>query len=185
MCDAIMSPETPGPLVADWACALFIHFAVDCRALRRHVSLDLDLFDGRAYVTLVAFTQRRLRPRFGGAAAAWLARPLATHPFLNVRTYVRHGGEPGIYFIKEWIPNRLATLIGPPLYGLPYELGRLRYGVTFDTFRGEVIRGARRLAFAARAPGPFRPAVAGTLDAFLLERYTAYTMRRGVCRRFR
>jgi len=31
----------------------------------------------------------------------------------------------GIFFIAEWIPNRLAVLIGPRMYGLPYRLGRL------------------------------------------------------------
>src|SRR5206468_5090839 len=88
---------------------------------------ELDLRDGQAYVSLVAFTQRRLRPAFGGRVAAMLASPLADHAFLNVRTYVRHRGEAGIFFIAEWIPNRLAAWIGPRTYGLPYRLGQLYY----------------------------------------------------------
>ncbi len=53
-----------------------------------------------AYVSLVAFTMRGLRPRLGGAA---LLKPIATHEFLNVRTYVKHRGERGIYFLADGV----------------------------------------------------------------------------------
>src|SRR5687767_4543762 len=113
--------------LADWTDVLFVHFAVDPAVLQPHVPFALDLFRGRAYVSLVAFTQRNLRPRIGGRLAALLARPLATHEFLNVRTYVRCGRERGIYFLAEWIPNRSAVLVGPSMYWLPYRLARMHY----------------------------------------------------------
>jgi hypothetical protein len=169
--------------VADWDDVAFVHFAFERSALQPLVPFELDLFDGTAYVSLVAFTQRRLRPRRGGRLAAALSTPLATHEFLNVRTYVRHAGERGIYFLCEWVPNRLATWLGPPLYGLPYRLGRLRY--RYDrpagAARHEVIARGRRLAFDVIAEPNPPPATAtpGTLDAFLLERYTAFTRCRG------
>ena len=88
---------------------------------------DLDLFEGRAFVSLVAFDMCNMRLVRGGRFGRLMAGPLATHAFLNVRTYVRHANEPGIYFLAEWLPNRLACLLGPPTYGLPYRLGRLTY----------------------------------------------------------
>src|SRR5437899_1103974 len=87
---------------ADWREVLFVHFRVDPAVLRPLVPLELDLYEGRAYVSLVAFTQARLRPTWGGAVTEWLSRPLANHGFLNVRTYVRGGRERGIYFLAEW-----------------------------------------------------------------------------------
>ncbi len=75
----------------------------------------LDLHEGRAYVSLVAFTMRDMAPRRGGRWTSWMLRPIATHEFLNVRTYVRsHVGEgpdveEGIHFLHEWLPNRLAV----------------------------------------------------------------------------
>jgi uncharacterized protein len=165
--------------IADWADAIFVHFAVDPNALQSLVPLELDGFDGRAFVSLVAFTQRNLRPTVGGAiggVAAWLATPLATHEFLNVRTYVRHGDTRGIFFLAEWIPNRLAALIGPRTYGLPYRLGELRY----SGFDREICADGRRLRFRAQ-PIPSNP---DPLDDFLLERYTAFTHRNGTTRRF-
>src|SRR5437016_3224059 len=112
---------------ADWLDVVFVHFRVDAARLQAAVPLELDRYAGDAFVSLVAFTQDRLRPARGGRFAQWLATPLGRHEFLNVRTYVRYGQTRGIYFIAEWIPNRLAVLIGPRLYGLPYHLGRLRY----------------------------------------------------------
>src|SRR5688572_23006211 len=110
--------------MADWRNALFIHLRVDPQSLAWHVPLELDLFEADAYISFVAFTQCNLRPAFRGRLAQLLAAPLAHHEFFNVRTYVRHGDVLGIFFLAEWIPNRIAALLGPRMYGLPYRLGR-------------------------------------------------------------
>lgn len=178
-CDVNFQPL----LMADWDDVTFVHFAIEPALLQQNVPFELDLRDGTAYVSLVAFTQRHLRPRVGGRLAAILSAPLAGHEFLNVRTYVRHGGEQGIYFLCEWIPNRLATWLGPPLYGLPYRLGRLAY--EYDRASGRcrhrISEGRANLAFDAAfdASTPPAPAAADSLEAFLLERYVAFTC----CRR--
>ena len=176
------------PLFAvDWHAAAFVHYAIEPRLLQPTIPYELDTKGGLAYVSLVAFTQRRMRPSLGGAVASWLIRPVARHEFLNLRTYVRANGEHGIHFIAEWIPNRLAVLLGPRTYGLPYRLGRLRYA--WDPRRGRLSgrvtsqRGAA-FAFEATCAGDFAPAAPGSLDEYLLERYVAFTHRRGVCRRF-
>jgi len=170
--------------VADWAEALFVHFPVDPRVLQPRVPFPLDLYRGRAYVSLVAFTQRGLRPRVGGRLAARLTAPLATHEFLNARTYVRCGGGRGIYFLAEWIPNRLATLIGPRMYGLPYRLARMRYARRARS--GEVVAPSGRFAWRAKPRlGEIRAPARPGLERFLLERYTAYTSRGDSALRFR
>src|SRR3954466_8875170 len=73
---------------ARWDRAVFIHYAADPATLQREVPFELDLRDGRAFVSLVAFTLVRMRPRIGGRIGEWLLKPIATHEFLNVRTYV-------------------------------------------------------------------------------------------------
>lgn len=187
----MMRPTERPMFLADWTNVLFIHYAIDPKVLQPHVPFALDLFKGRAYISLVAFTQRNLRPRVGGRLAALASRPLAEHDFLNVRTYVRHGRERGIFFLAEWIPNRLACLLGPRMYGLPYRLARTDYqrgGAPGrrERFVGSVTTPAGRVAWDAR----FRPAAEGRparpgLERFLLERYTAYTRRRSTPLRFR
>jgi uncharacterized protein YqjF (DUF2071 family) len=56
-------------------------------------------------VNLVTFTMENMHPRIGGQLGAWLCRPIAMHDFLNVRTYVRHKGEPGIHFLAEGLSS--------------------------------------------------------------------------------
>src|SRR6478736_5631605 len=85
--------------LADWDQVLMIHYEVDAGALEKVVPFKVDCRDQRAFVTVVAFTMRRMRPRIGGRLAELLFRPISTHEFLNVRTYVRHHGEPGIFFL--------------------------------------------------------------------------------------
>src|SRR6266478_4990920 len=80
---------------ADWRDVLFVHYSIDADVLAPHLPFELDLFEGRAWLSLVAFTQARFRPAFGGRLGEWLMRPVATHGFLNLRTYVRGGGASG------------------------------------------------------------------------------------------
>ncbi|HXI72492.1 MAG TPA: DUF2071 domain-containing protein [Verrucomicrobiae bacterium] len=177
--------------VAGWERVLMMHFEVDAAALQRAVPFQLDLYHGRAFVSLVAFTMRGLRPCFGGKLTALLFRPIASHDFLNVRTYVRQGGEPGIHFIAEWLSNRLAATLGPATFGLPYRHGRIQY---YHDWQGGVIRGrvteqrrgtAFRYLAAPHQPASFHPCKVGSLDEWLMERYIAFNSAGGWKRSFR
>ena len=151
---------------AGWKDVLMIHYAVDPEILRPLVKAPLDLFEGRAYVSLVIFTLDRLR--FDAAGPAF-----STHRFLNVRAYTR---DNGIEFLAEWLTNPLCVLLGPRMYGLPYRWGRLRYAPGHA--RGRVAAREGALDYRARAVGPLETCAPGTLDHFLMERYTAFTERR-------
>lgn len=169
-------------LHADWLRAVFIHFEVDAEALQREVPFELDLRYGRAFLSLVAFTMQGMHPRRGGRMSALLFKPIGTNNFLNVRTYVKHQGEPGIHFLAEWMDNLLSVRLGPLLFGLPYRLGKLQYAHDQETGRlhGVVRGGDARLEYAAAADmtADFQSCAAGTLDEFLLERYTAFNAKR-------
>lgn len=172
-------------LLAGWRDVVMLHFAVEPDALQQEVPFPVERFDGQAFVSLVCFTLTDMRPRWGGGLAAALFRPWGTHHYLNVRTYVRQAGEPGIYFLAEWLSSRVATRLGPTLFGLPFRFGEMNYanGHAPDGVRGRV--DAREGALAYRslptARGDARPTSSppGSLDEFLLERYTAFTARRG------
>src|SRR3954471_4504773 len=58
-------PDDPVVMYQRWRTLLFLHWEVDPAALRPLIpaGLDLDLFDGRAYVGLVPFTMLGVRPR--------------------------------------------------------------------------------------------------------------------------
>jgi uncharacterized protein len=177
--------------VCDWLRAVFIHYEVDAEVLQREVPFPLDLREGRAYVSLVAFAMRNMRPRLGGRIATALLRPIATHGFLNVRTYVKHGGEAGIYFLAEWLPNRLSLLLGPPIFGLPYRCGSLGYRHEHEEGRlhglVSVPDGSCGLEYSAEIDRDecFAPCDAGSREEFLMERYTAFTASGSRHRKFR
>ena len=112
---------------ATWDRAVFIHYEIDADELQNCVPYDLDCYHGRAFVSLVAFTMRGMRPRFGRSLSALFFKPISTHHFLNVRTYVTHKAEPGIFFMHEWLSSRMATWLGPSSFGLPYRFARIDY----------------------------------------------------------
>jgi uncharacterized protein YqjF (DUF2071 family) len=167
-----------------------LHYEVEAGALQQVVPFELDLCAGSAYVSLVAFTLSGMRPRFGGALLGWMLRPIATHDFLNVRTYVRCRRETGIYFLAEWLANRLSVMLGPPVFGLPYRYGRIKYYHDHDRqmLAGRV---ADRCGPAFEYRGTVdehdapRACERGSLTEALMERYTAFTRVNGKARFFR
>jgi len=176
---------------ADWEQLLMIHLEVDPIALQRCIPFKVELYDGKAFVSLVAFTIRGMRPRRGGWLGKWLLKPIATHEFLNVRTYVRESGEAGIYFLAEWLSNRISVALGPRFFGLPYRLGRIAYDHCWRT--GELTgrisdrRGQGELVYRAELDhsAEFRDCESGSLLEWLMERYTAFTEGGGKRRFFR
>jgi uncharacterized protein YqjF (DUF2071 family) len=176
--------------IADWQRTLMIHYEVDPAALQQIVPFQLDLRDGRAFVSLVAFTLSGMRPRFGSQVSAWLLKPISRHDFLNVRTYVREKQESGIYFLAEWLSNRLSAALGPRVFGLPYRFGIIDYDHRYDAnshiglplpcpLKGRVINPRTGDAFTYRAllnsEPEFCECDAGSLSEWLMERYTAFT----------
>lgn len=166
--------------IAGWQRVLMMHFEVDPAALQRDVPFQLDLHEGHAYVSLVAFTMCGMRPRIGGRLAAWMFRPVATHDFLNVRTYVRHQGECGIHFLAEWLSSRLAVKLGPTTFGLPYRHGLIHYKHHWpaENIQGEVTDAGSDATLRYHAVFPphsiFLPCAADSLAEWLMERYTAF-----------
>ena len=176
--------------LADWLRPVFIHYEVPAPILQRDVPFLLDLRDGKAYVSLVAFTMRRMRPFRGGKFTEWFLKPLAQNDFLNVRTYVRHRGEPGIYFLTEWMNNPLSVRLGPWTFGLPYRFGEFDYHHQHETgiFHGTVREKTHALDFNYEGNSTeqiFKPCAPDSLDEFLLERYTAFTSHQNSRRFFR
>lgn len=174
---------------ADWKSMVLVHYSISPEHLAPYVPLPLDLFEGKAYLSLIYFSFEAFRLAGTGGLGRLLGRPLSNHPFLNLRTYVRGSAGSGIFFIAEWITRRLSHWLGPVTHGLPYRLGTFRVendrpgGIASLALEDGEEGGELRLSYPSRRDKP-QSAVAGSVDAFLLERYTAYTERRRVTRAF-
>jgi uncharacterized protein YqjF (DUF2071 family) len=161
----------------NWRDLLFVHWCIRAQELRPLVpaSFDIEEFDGQAYISLVPFTVKSARPV--GAPKGGGLDFLET----NVRTYVRApSGESGVYFFSLDAASLLATLGARVSLGLPYfwATGRQRAEGNSIDYR---IR--RRLdrpvgCHVRYTVGQYRgPALAGTLDHFLIERYVLHAQR--------
>jgi uncharacterized protein YqjF (DUF2071 family) len=136
--------------------------------------LALDLWEGGAWIGIVPFRLEGLRPRrLPGVPGA------TDFLELNVRTYVRVGDRPGVYFFSLDASSPLAVAGARALYGLPYHRASMtceRDGA-WITFRSRRVEGSA--AFAARyrpvdLPSEARP---GSLEEFLVERYRLFAVR--------
>ena len=168
----------------DWHELLFMHWAVPVNALRPHVpdSLDLDTFDGRAWLGIVPFRMTNVRPRFVPPLPG-----LSAFPELNVRTYVRVAGsgeKPGVWFFSLDATNRLAVRAARWSYRLPYFDARISCAAngsvntpTIHYFSRRTHKGAppAELDMEYRPTGKPYHAEPGTLDYFLTERYCLYS----------
>jgi uncharacterized protein YqjF (DUF2071 family) len=179
--DRDVAPPIRSRLVSltDWRNMFSFHFAVPPEALQPNIPFELELYDGMAYVSIVAFDQQRLRSPVAGGLLTPVLRRLGSSLFCNLRTYVRHGGEPGVFFMREWIPNPVSALIVPLVYGLPQVVAHLRYDVDREAgiFFGHVVAEGHALDLLARVDydAPLPTPEPGSLDAFVLERFTAFT----------
>src|SRR5689334_4493219 len=109
-------------LAQRWDDLLFAHWAVEPERLRELLpaGVDPDVRDGLAWVGIVAFEMTGTR-----GASLLPARGLGPIPELNVRTYVRAGGEHGVWFLSLDTSSPLFVAIGRALYGLRYRLARM------------------------------------------------------------
>ena len=162
----------------NWRNLLFLHWRVPAPALQSLVpsGLTIDTFQGEAYVGLVPFTMRDIHPT---GLPTW--PPLSNFHEVNVRTYVHRGGnDPGVWFFSLDAANLAGVSIARALFKLPYYFARMRMETTdtATTYVSERLGTQRARAHCALTYTPLgnpAPAIPGTLDHFLLERYILYS----------
>ena len=110
-------PASPWLLKMSWHDLLFLHWPVDVAALRPHIPerLEIDTFDGVAWLGVVPFRMSGVGPRFVPSVPG-----VSTFPEINLRTYVRANGKPGVWFFSLDVTKRLAVLIARGAFHLPY-----------------------------------------------------------------
>jgi uncharacterized protein YqjF (DUF2071 family) len=171
-------PSSPWVMTQTWHDLLFAHWPVSAAMLREKIpaGFELDTFEDQAWVGVVPFHMTNVAPR-GVPALPWVS----AFPELNVRTYVRVGGDPGVYFFSLDAANPLAVGVARTLAHLPYFTAAMQV----EPRDGWIHYSSRRTSpsgNAAEFVGRYRPTgdpaapVEGTLDYFLTERYCLFTV---------
>jgi uncharacterized protein len=177
-------PDERPVMYQRWKHLLFLHWSLPPEVMAPLLppGLTLDTFGGRAWVGLVPFTMRGVRPR-GLPAVGFLSDFHET----NVRTYVHYKGkDPGVWFFSLEAANAIAVRLARGWFKLPYHYAgmELTIGPGGESFayRSErrwpaptpatcAVRCTPRGAASASSPG--------TLQHFLVERYFLYSTARG------
>ena len=116
-------PEGNWHYYQEWNLVLFFHWVIPEEIIKPLIpsNLELDLFEGKAYISLVPFTMQRIRPRYLPAISA-----VSDFHEINLRTYVIKDGKSGVYFINIESEKRLSAFISRKLSGLPYEKSMIK-----------------------------------------------------------
>jgi uncharacterized protein YqjF (DUF2071 family) len=177
-------PQQPVIMYQRWRTLTFVHWSLPAEPLRALLpsGLELDLYEGQAYVGLVAFTMRGVRPA-GFPSVPWLSNFHET----NVRTYVHfHGRDPGVVFFSLEAANPVAVVLARTFFHLRYHHAGMSLdrqgepaGISYTSERRWPGPLPARSALRCVPKGQAAPAETGTLAHFLIERYLLYTTRGG------
>jgi uncharacterized protein YqjF (DUF2071 family) len=112
-----------------WQNVLFLHWKIPTELLRTQVPFDLDLFNGEAVISIVPFRMQRIRFPYSFAV------PFVSSLWeLNLRTYVRVNGVPGIYFLTLDTDSHLGQWIAKNIFHLPYRFAKMKAEVRGKNF---------------------------------------------------
>ncbi|HSY35732.1 MAG TPA: DUF2071 domain-containing protein [Acidobacteriaceae bacterium] len=111
----------PTFLTAEWRKLIMAQYAIDPALLTPFLpkGLELDLYEGHCYVSLVAFLFDRVRLK---------GLPIPFHTRfeeINLRFYVRRRDpdgsiKRGVVFIREFVPRRAIAFVAERFYEEPY-----------------------------------------------------------------
>jgi uncharacterized protein YqjF (DUF2071 family) len=137
-------------------------------------ALEIDTWQGNAWLSAVAFRLQNVRRR-GLPSLGRCSNFLE----LNLRTYVRRRDDAAIYFLSIHAGSRLAVRLARWFTPLPYVFARISYekrgtAWLFDShLPADAAKPLLRAEF--EEPNMDDDASKGPLDAWLVERYSAYT----------
>jgi uncharacterized protein YqjF (DUF2071 family) len=170
-------PAGPWIMAQSWHDLLFAHWRIDaalCTALRPKIPslLEIDTFQGDAWIGVVPFRMSGVRLRATPALPT-----LSAFPELNVRTYVTHGGKPGVWFFSLDAANAIAVSVARAWFHLPYFNARMRCErcnewIEYSSERTHASKA--KLCTRYRPTGQIFRAQPGTVEHFLTERYCLY-----------
>ncbi|MCA9025096.1 MAG: DUF2071 domain-containing protein [Planctomycetaceae bacterium] len=171
-------PRRRAAMYQSWQELLFLHWRFDPDVIQSTLpdGLTVDTFEGQAYVGVVPFFMRNIRPWWGPRV-----RGISDFLEINCRTYViGPDGLPGVWFYSLDTDSRLTVWGARRFYHLPYHLASMshRHDATSGLVEFSTHRRGTDSEFASRfvysPDGHPTPADLETLEFFLVERYILF-----------
>ena len=107
----------------EWNNAIFLHWQVELNELKKFVpkELEIDLFEGKPWISLVAFTMEKIRPKNLPSFP-----PISDFHEINIRTYVKSNNKTGVYFLSIECGKLISCKIAKGISELPYRYSNIK-----------------------------------------------------------
>src|SRR5688572_5245673 len=164
-------------LSAEWRDLIMANYEVDPALLapRVPVGTELDLHEGKCFVSLVAFMFLDTR------VLDFLIPFHVNFEEVNLRFYVRRetGDEVrrGGVFIKEIVPRAAIAMIARRLYGEPYEKWHMSHKRDALQVKYTWERGDNKNSVSVESGADLGVPAEGSHEEFIIEHYWGYTKR--------
>jgi hypothetical protein len=163
-----------------WRNLLFLHWEVPADAIAALLppGLEVDTYQGRAFVGVVPFTMKDVSPWWSPSVPG-----ISNFHELNVRTYVHRGGkDPAVWFFSLDAASTIAVIAARAGWSLPYFRATMQMRIEEEANR---IRYRSKRRFPKPRPAdldctytigdPLGELDPQSLEFFLAERYYLYT----------
>jgi uncharacterized protein len=178
--ESLRASKNRWPVSMRWQNLLFAHWPIEEEKLRPLLppKLELDTYGGWAWIGIVPF---HLTIRLN-----WM--PFAFEfPEVNVRTYAKHRGKAGVWFISLDASSRLAVTTARWRYCLPYHGAKMKLEIDRQSASRWIQFSSRRTDHSTKPAefemeyGPIGEsfhAESGSLEHWLTERYSLFALDR-------
>lgn len=160
-------PSEKWKFYQEWNDAVFLHWQVELEDLQKFVpkELEIDLFEGKPWVSLVAFTMQKIRPKNLPSF-----KPISDFDEINIRTYVKSGNKTGVYFLSIEGGKLVSCKIARSISKLPYRYSKINRKTNEYRSENPEFKDKVALAFdvGKKVKEKFR------LDEWLTERYALF-----------
>jgi uncharacterized protein len=160
-------PDEQWKFYQEWHETIFVHWAVNLDRLRQLVpaELEIELFEGVPWVSLVAFKVKKLGIRHLPAFP-----PISNFMEINFRTYVKYKQKSGIFFLSIEGSKLLSCLITKTFTRLPYRYSEMKSTkTTFRSFNPKY-QDSLEIEIAIKD----KKKIKTCLDSWLTERYALF-----------
>lgn len=116
-------PNDSWKFYQEWNNAIFLHYQVDLGELKKFIpeALEIDVFEGKPWVSVVAFTMENIRPKYLPAFS-----PISNFDEINIRTYVKSNGKKGVYFLSIEGGKSISCKVAKGISELPYRFSKIK-----------------------------------------------------------
>lgn len=161
-------PDRSYGFYQEWNDVVFLHWQVEESELRKWVPdmLELDYYEGKPWVSVVAFTMENIRLKNLPAFF-----PVSNFPEVNIRTYVKYKGKSGVHFLSIEAGNRVSAKLSKTISGMPYRYSAMNRSNGWFTVQNKEFNDLLKISFQIAEN---EVTSKSDLDLWLTERYALF-----------